>query len=165
MPIDSGLPMGDPGRGSEVKVPGRAGSFRKGLYSTPIWGQTPCRFTERRRRHAAWTYRPRLLAYTVVVPSATRTAVRITSPSADTVGAGASGGHTVKQHVSGAQVHVDVLHCSESCCGQLTAHGVEAQQALFPGGQKDCGGPTHWGSQSEGAKQNVQPGWLTLNSE
>lgn len=112
-----------------------------------------------------WTYRRRLLAYTVVMPIATRRAVRIARPSADTVGAGASGGHTVEQHVSGEQAHVDVLQASESCLGQLKAHGVASQHSRSPGGQKDSGGPKQWASQSEGAKQNVQPGWLTLNWE
>ena len=89
----------------------------------------------------------------------------ITSPSADTVGAGAACGHTVEQHVSGVHTHDETLHSSECSSGQFTAHGVAAQQALSPGGQKANGGPRHMGWQSEGAKQNVQPGALTLNSE
>ena len=97
------------------------------------------------------------------MPKATRTAARTAKPPAELAGAGAGAGQTVEQELPGSQMQLEVSHISGLGSGQLTQQGWAAQHAVSPGSQKQDGGPRHWSKQSVGAKQRVQPGWLTLN--
>lgn len=96
------------------------------------------------------------------MPRATRTVVRMASPAAELTGAGVAG-QTVKQQLSGVQLHVEVSQLSGLGSGQLKQQGLASQHERSPGEQKQAGGPRQLSSQSSGAEQSVQPGPLTLN--
>ena len=97
------------------------------------------------------------------MPKAARTAARAARPPAELAGAGAGAGQTVEQQLPGSHSQVEVSQRSGMGSGQLKQQGLSAQHLLSPGSQKQEGGPRHRGVQSVGAKQNVQPGPLTLN--
>lgn len=84
--------------------------------------------------------------------------------------AGAGAGQFVLQHSAGSHTHVDTEHRSGFGSGQLSAHGVSAQQASNsgPGGQIASGGPMQNNSTPSQAAswlaQTVHPGPLALTA-